>query len=447
MGPRLTPRVAAAVYRFRIRRGRGLPTSSMADPRKLPIAEGNIVELKIESVFPTTVCFVRVDLVTFAIRWTIEHFVGLHTVQQVQIDNTQSSSSHRSMRNSSGTSRGSRHSSVRHQTNFPPISARVGTRLPQIIHSHATNQPDASDNPKVIVLVKFSDRGGIMRFLRLYMARQEATFWVDGLQLLLKTIPAPATPAHWRWALCCMAATGREGATGILRRSKLRSLMICANSSLVISVNDLESAVQAVDDHKKHADLPQWLRSALAYETQQRGLLSALQISELLLALCTSSAKIDELFERFSVCGTMSPARWLEFVRAEQLPVSGHREPRSSCLTSAGIDLGDDEEELTRWKRRWQRSTSDELDDRLEMNRLKFAMHLLDRKDNNVLDHTQSPSARDDLNAPLAQCIWTVTRTTVFARGPQCPRLAFPWWQTGLLLHTTRISLATSSPA
>jgi hypothetical protein len=63
---RLTPRVAAAILKFRTAGGRTPPDGKYVRPT----IRGNHAELRIAGVFPRAKCFVQTDLEVWAIRWT-----------------------------------------------------------------------------------------------------------------------------------------------------------------------------------------------------------------------------------------------------------------------------------------------------------------------------------------------------------------------------------------
>eukprot|EP00966_Prymnesium_polylepis_P319778 7376208-Prymnesium_polylepis.1 len=75
----LTPPTVAAILQFRGGRGRALPPAGVPEAI-LPIATGCLAELHIKGVFPRVTCFVQVDLQAFAVRWTRDRLISLHTV-------------------------------------------------------------------------------------------------------------------------------------------------------------------------------------------------------------------------------------------------------------------------------------------------------------------------------------------------------------------------------
>ena len=80
---RLSPRTAAAVLKFRTTHG-GVPSAETPE-ELMAVATGNLAELHIENIFPRTTCFVQVDLEAFAIRWTHERFIDMHTIESVRL--------------------------------------------------------------------------------------------------------------------------------------------------------------------------------------------------------------------------------------------------------------------------------------------------------------------------------------------------------------------------
>ena len=98
--PRLTPRAAAAVYRFRLARGGQLLMQPEAPKVLKPVTTGDVVELSIDEIpearghmphpkstklLPSTACFVQMDLEAFVLRWSQKHFVSLHTLERIEL--------------------------------------------------------------------------------------------------------------------------------------------------------------------------------------------------------------------------------------------------------------------------------------------------------------------------------------------------------------------------
>eukprot|EP00966_Prymnesium_polylepis_P273258 6312553-Prymnesium_polylepis.1 len=147
-----------------------------------------------------------------------------------------------------------------------------------------------------VAMIMFSDRGGVLRVLELSFSDAKGTAWSEGLQILLDTIPRQGVPAHWRWALSCMAATSSRGATGFLRQGELGTLLTCANS-IGVSAAALEACLRSANAQQQEA--PPWLRAG-ADENQRLRLLGPQSIVGVLLQLCTSSQHISELYRRYT---------------------------------------------------------------------------------------------------------------------------------------------------
>eukprot|EP00966_Prymnesium_polylepis_P111794 2586139-Prymnesium_polylepis.1 len=77
--PRLSLRTRASIYKFRALHGVGPPPGTPAVI--CPLAIGMLADLHIQDVFPTTKCYMKVDLETFAIRWADNEFISLHAVE------------------------------------------------------------------------------------------------------------------------------------------------------------------------------------------------------------------------------------------------------------------------------------------------------------------------------------------------------------------------------
>eukprot|EP00966_Prymnesium_polylepis_P082860 1918965-Prymnesium_polylepis.1 len=183
----------------------------------------------------------------------------------------------------------------------------------------AATDHSANDDGGQLVMCTYSDRCGVLRKLALSMPRRKAVTFVEGLQMLQTMVPMIGSAAHWRWALSCMSATSMQGATGLLRRSELRILLQCANASPQFTTDELEKALQSVQDGEQLMMLPTWLRVAPVSNEQQQKALNVRQITEMLLCLCTNLQKIKELFHRYATDGWIDLAAWLNFVRDEQL--------------------------------------------------------------------------------------------------------------------------------
>jgi len=295
----------------------------------------------------------------FAIRWTRARLLTLFAVEKVQLATSGDTHSHR-------ISRGS----CRHF---------------------------GADHNERIIHIAYSDQGGISRILQLHMpSSQEATRWIEGFQMLLKTAPDSASAAHWRWVYSCMAATSARGATGCVRLSELRSLLRRAHAANTLSSIALEEAVQSVKESEQQLELPNWLRGA----AQPALVLDARQVGGLLLQLCTSSDHICEVFRRFAVADRMGSAEWLAFVRAEQLDPNHFQ---------AEADLGDSAAPF-------KGSQEQRAPDR-GLTLLQLALQLLG-PGNDASAPARSPDATNGLVEPLTH-YWTATSHNSYIVGDQ----------------------------
>ena len=269
----------------------------------------------------------------------------------------------------------------------------------------------SGDEGPSTVYVMYSDRGGIQRALRMRMPHEHADAWVTGLRTLLKMFPPVATPAHTRWSMSCMAATSKRGATGFIRRTELRSLLVRANASARLTVTELDRALTAAQEEQ--AELPQWLSTPLIAGNGRRHMLNMHQITGLLVRLNTSSSAIQALFKKYATSGTMGVPDWLEFVSNEQMDQA--RQERSSHFRSSSSF----EAEVARAQRRFEPSgqAGGESGGDRGFNELRFALQLLDAK-NNAVSHLREAGAVDDLDEPLAQ-YWACTSHNSYLVGDQ----------------------------
>mmetsp|Transcript_14795 Transcript_14795/g.39537 ORF Transcript_14795/g.39537 Transcript_14795/m.39537 type:complete len:1181 (+) Transcript_14795:3770-7312(+) len=252
--------VPISAYRYRNRMS-GRPQQTEVPMGMVAITTGILAELYIKDVFPRMVCFVHVDFDTFAIRWSRLWFISLHALEGVQLRGLST------------------------------------------------------------VLIMYSGLGGVLQVLELHMAEQQASEWVDSLRALFpKHFARIASPAHWRWALSCMAATSKRGATGVLLRSELRSLMVCANASARMLSNEaLEQVIESAEVSEQRL-VPAASKSTPGMGHQQT-LLNAQQACLVLLELSTSSQEISRLHNRYARAdhGLVDLDGWLSFTRTEQL--------------------------------------------------------------------------------------------------------------------------------
>jgi len=357
---RLTPETAAVVLHFRIARRRPPPAST--PEAVLPVAAGVVAELRIRDIFPRTTCFVQADPQILGLRWARNRFISLATVEAAELMKPQvrkqsckgwiltlrtspakirrvshsisrscSSSWRKTKRNEPTASTAVemiRETSFKLTTSVPladepSISSSHGISVMEVNSARAAHfSPSASRKARRGVAIRFSGRGGLSQVLELSLPVHGAKPWLDGFRALLQLIPASASPAHWRWAVSCMAATSLRGATGFLYRANVGLLFEHAN----VSTNLSEATMMAAHACFIHADkLPRrqregemgW-RSATPVGTKGHKLLNARQVLELLLQLCTFSPDIARLFDEFAVDAGMDSNAWLDFVRTRQ---------------------------------------------------------------------------------------------------------------------------------
>ena len=408
---RLSPRTSAAIYRFRTAAVVYRPTPHRDTPKDIiPLIMGNLADLYIVKVFPRSTCFLQVDIDAFTIRWTQKHFVILHAVTHIQLVATQAGglgwkpSSFASLWMSSMRSshaRGSRDS-------------RRGSSPHRTPHRNSTSEEENAPRlggRTVLLNVSYSDRGGVSRVLELRMLEARATAWAHGLQRLLNLVPNTASPAHWRWSLSCMAATSERGATGYLRSSELRALLVRANASSRMTTHELEAALQHVGEREDEAELPQWLHGAATVDSHRHNLLAAQKIAGLLFQLSTASHHITQQFDEYAQQDRMSRAEWLNFIRTEQMPrPDAHEE---GC---AGDFRFDGRAELDAALQRFDGARSVELRADHGFSKLQFALQILSVRNDAVAP--ARPTSDDQWAKPLAQ-YFTATSHNSYLIGDQ----------------------------
>jgi len=392
---RVTWRLAASIYEFRSAAARSAPAlASFASRNELrrssartempeavqAVVAGRSAELCIEEVFPRTTCFVLVDLSVFAIRWTNEMFISLHIVESVE--------------------------------------------LPMQWWN------DVGQGQRSSIHMAYSGDGGTARVLELKMPESKANVWVEGLQVLINSIPRFASPSHWRWALRCMAATSEQGTRGFLRSTELRALLVRANASAFQSFVSIQEGLEVNSQIEEALGLQGWLRTgAVSISPGRRQVLNARQVTGLLLQLCSSSREIEELYKRYrSPSRCMQLGDWLRLVQAEQLTLVG--EP--DCLPAySSVDAVDDAE-LVHANWRFETVIGRE---QTGIHSLQFALLLLSSdntalllRDEIIAPATPSPTLRkqpfsfgtdhDDLDERLAH-YWTATSHNSYLIGDQ----------------------------
>ena len=420
--PRLTPRSAAAIVKFRATAAFVRTTLPAGVPSAVqPVALGTIAQLYSADVFPRAVCFVQVELYAFAIRWTDDKigFFSLHTIEGVQLlggidislRDDDRFSTRRTVNESTRRTANDRSSARCSAYDAPVVRASRRSRLSFLGGARFSSG----------VRIRYTDRKAKPRVLELRMGRRKAVAWAQGLQVLLESEPDIASLPHWRWVLSCMAATSRRGAAGYLCSAELRSLLTLANASPHIGATDLKKAVQ----QSELLELPAWLlpptagssrstsrHSGGARPPANQKMLNVRQVTHVLLQLCVLSREITELFERHAINCRMPLAQWLTFIRSEQL-ATGKGEDEYRSPSSANDFSEADEAELAMAPQQFEQATSG-LDLRTEraLDPLNFGLHLLSPSNDAVAparDATATSSLHTpDVQGPLA-CMWTAT--------------------------------------
>ena len=385
---RVTPSAAIEILRFRTTRTRPRTTSADTPQAVQAVVVGDAAELCVKGVFPRTTCRVVADLDAVVIRWSQTHFISINTVQSVQSAHQQSSRL---------SSRGSLRSANQQSSRL----SRRGSVTPRFGNSRTTTLASS------VVRIIYSDRGGVLRVLELSCSEEKGSSWSEGLQTLLDAVPRQGVPAHWRWALSCMAATSRRGATGFLRQGELATLLTCANS-IGVSAAALETALQSVNSAQQQ-EAPPWLRTR-ADENQRMQLLGPQSIVGVLLRLCMSSQHISELYRRYTDrSGLINSDRWLEFQRCEQLaPHSEQGELRNSQ---------DDEMEIARESFRQAFAGGKELPPEAGLGIVQFALQLLS-PNNDAVANAQGADEMSKWEQPFAH-YWTAASHNSYIVGDQ----------------------------
>eukprot|EP00966_Prymnesium_polylepis_P097682 2262374-Prymnesium_polylepis.3 len=390
----------AAVHQFRTDHKRTLPAG--LSPVLLPIASGNTAEVLVKDIFPCTRCFVQVDMTNLCIRWSRLRSISLYVVEAVTAEGVEGVKDD--------------YSSVKRA-----VTGLVGAppRRNSLTMLSAFKQRNTSLGA---VHINYSDRGGVTRVLTLSMYPQKTHAWDVGLRALLAMIPRSASAAHWRWAMSCMAATNARGAAGFLRQSDIRSLLVRANASAHLTTATLKEVLDSVNTSMQQQP-DGLLRTGPAGDVVQHAvwclrshksqLLDTPQVVGLLLRLCTSSQRIKDLYDAYSLNGRFGLEQWLAFVSAEQAA------PQATQLR-ASVCGGDSFEELRLAKLRFARKSAAESADAQadsEWSPLQFALQLLDRQ-NTVAAPARGASAADDLNNPLAH-FWASCSHNSYIIGDQ----------------------------
>ena len=258
------------------------------------------------------------------------------------------------------------------------------------------------------VCITFSSDGGVMRDLRLIMPESDAVRWVVGVQTLRDAIPRLGSPAHGRWVLSCMSATSRRGATGSLREVDIRSLLNRANASARLSsTSALEAAVRHVTGECWRSTLPSWLQAGEFNPSGHHdNVLSLPQLTSVLLQLCTSSACITRLFDRYATDGHVNQTGWMNFERKEQTAPGDDilisSAAASPCDEHDGGSLMTDHGDLATG----EPST---------MPLVRFALKILNA-DNNAVKPAPDLDASDGVHGPIAHH-WIATSHNSYIVG------------------------------
>ena len=353
----------------------------------MPAVSGDLVVLNVDEVFPPTICFAHVDLVSFAIRWSHRHFISLYTVLSVkETDGDHDEEDAISQgRHSSGQSLG-RHSSTDSRASVARLSAaklqlskhsdelvrkleadQINT---QVAESHMHTEPL---HPGTLRL-SFSDACGVRRDLELRMPTERVAAWTTSLQTLLKESPRFGLPAHWRWAMACMRATSSRGKTGVVLQSEMRRLLRCANAR--VKTSTLNDALLKREENAEMLGLSKWQTTVPKdSRSMHNDTLSVPQVTMLLMHLCTSVPEIQGLFERNAANGRIRRGSWRRIVCDQERAGSGDRS-----------EAADAEDELA--------APQSE-----QLNLLQFSLHILSPQNDAV---AASRRGRTSAGEPLA---------------------------------------------
>jgi hypothetical protein len=366
----------------------------------LPVAHGTLADLKVDDIFPRAKCFVQFDVALFAVRWTREHFVNLHTITEidhagVELRGTELRKLIKFLRipnllhfSSSASVTGL---AASHPEPSTPVTPRKFTQLfgssATLSEPRSPRSPVTPFSPRTPVMcqrssdsqrisnrlsgdaaaqghedtavqnelygrrqrrqlaavqVTYNDRGGTSRVLQLRMSQVRVLAWVDGLQALLQMVPQVASPAHSRWAISCMLATRKRRELGYLHESELQSLLNRANASADLSRKTINDALQFAEMSEHRTHVPQWLKSTGGAELQQNlKLLDVQQVMGLLVQMSTSCEDIIRLFRTYAVNGRLGKDEWLHFINSEQ-----SARPHDHLLPSSQRCLSSDDAEL-----------------------------------------------------------------------------------------------------
>jgi hypothetical protein len=398
----------AATLRFRTIHSRRTPPKSVP-PTVLPLVAGDSVQLRIAHIFPRTYCHIQVELDSFVIRWSQSHFVSLHTVERIR-HKKQGEQKESLRRRMSNALMGD---APKQENEQPRSSDRQWTLSRTFLSTMLLDT--IQETVLWVVHISYNDAANIVQELELAMPLDKAIVWARGLQELLNVVPRVGAPAYWRWALTCMASTSRQGASGILHQSELRSLLVLANMGGSLSSKVLAEVLQSVEAEQLR--LPEWLRTAQTDKRRNRRRLDGRQVMGLLLRLCTTSKTISALFARYTDGDRMGLDQWLTLVQTEQLlplsdPENGQQQAAPSEPhddDSSGVGSHEREAELARSQARFEqvdKGNREAASGESGLSLVQVALLLLDSQNGAVLPARKLGSTEEGAREPLSK-YWT----------------------------------------
>ena len=321
------------------RRSLGDDDDSAAPAVMRPALEGEKTELHItheyeedgklivDDVLERTRCFVRVDPAAFALHWTRNQYISLHSITSISMTDSAPARPNRAarLRQMFWKPKKEPNDAARQEIPPQPMWKRTKTAMQNRLHGlHGTK----------VLRVRYGCAFGKGRWLYMTMPAVKAEAWLQALKALCATAPlGPNEEAHFAWSLSCMemvratALVAMDNLTlsllpttlpTFLRWSDLSSLLDCANISLAD-----EAEVAALRQTSETAPLAVWRTPPTD------GLLNAQQVHWMLLKLATSQKEIEASFQQYAPSGRMRRAEFLAFVRAEQQGrAAGPDEPR-----------------------------------------------------------------------------------------------------------------------
>ena len=282
--PRVRTRDIAAVWRWRISHRR--PPSPGHSTGWKEIEQGALVELSIAGVYPHVTCFVRFDAAAFALRWTHESFVSLHTIVGIRLVEGTA--------NGWSTSWERSHGAVTFGS-IAPAAARGGRKSICIDFHNSLHTG--------------------MCTLELRLAGSRADRWYKELQSLQEASASVLCKngtdvRYLRWCMGCMRKASNNSAGCFVRRSEFDAVLKRANSDL---------RGEALSEALSFADVVP-LSTSLPLDAYGR--FNIAQVTGALVQLATAQPEIKALFDQYSNSGHLGKAEWLAFMRMEQLAAS-----------------------------------------------------------------------------------------------------------------------------